>query len=92
MKRRNRKVLKNIDNPIVKYLTKQATAEEIKLLEEILNQRRKELFAEWGFKLTGQAGQVLGAGNPLWNATDLLYPIPESERKKNPNLTQNEGY
>ncbi|TDN80596.1 SusD-like starch-binding protein associating with outer membrane [Salegentibacter sp. 24] len=69
---------------------------EMELFEEILLQRRKELFSEWGhrwfdLKRTGQAGQVLGE-DPSWNTTDLLYPIPESERKKNPNLTQNEGY
>ncbi|MBO2545292.1 RagB/SusD family nutrient uptake outer membrane protein [Salegentibacter sp. BDJ18] len=69
---------------------------EMELFEEILLQRRKELFSEWShrwfdLKRTGQAGQVLGE-DPSWNTTDLLYPIPESERKKNPNLTQNEGY
>lgn len=66
------------------------------LFDEIFLQRRKELFAEWGhrwfdLKRTGRAEQVLGE-EPTWNATDLVYPIPESERKKNPNLTQNEGY
>lgn len=67
------------------------------LLDLIFEERRKELFAEWGhrwfdLKRSARAGEVLGANNPLWQSTDLLYPIPEEERKKNPNLSQNPGY
>lgn len=67
------------------------------LLDIILEERRKELFAEWGhrwldLKRTGRAGEVLGVNNPLWEPTDLLYPIPTEERMKNPNLGQNPGY
>ncbi|WP_034893820.1 RagB/SusD family nutrient uptake outer membrane protein [Gillisia sp. Hel_I_29] len=67
------------------------------LLNEILEERRKELFAEWGhrwldLKRTGKAGEVLGENNPLWENTDVLYPIPSEERMKNPNLSQNNGY
>lgn len=67
------------------------------LLEDIFIQRRKELFAEWGhrwfdLKRRNLADQVFGIQNSLWQETDILYPVPESERMKNPNLTQNEGY
>ncbi|AVR47301.1 RagB/SusD family nutrient uptake outer membrane protein [Christiangramia fulva] len=67
------------------------------LLMEILAERSKELFAEWGhrwldLKRTGKAQEVLGSNNPYWESTDVLYPIPEEERKKNPNLSQNPGY
>lgn len=68
------------------------------LLLAIENERRSELFTEWGhrwldLKRTNRADAVLG---PLkgsnWQSTDVLYPIPESERLVNPNLTQNPGY
>lgn len=67
------------------------------LLDEILLQRRKELFAEWGhrwldLKRTGLTSQVFEAENAGWSETDIYYPIPEAERSKNPNLTQNDGY
>lgn len=67
------------------------------LLDKIIEERRKELFAEWGhrwldLKRTGKAGEVLGDNNPLWEPTDVLYPIPAEERMKNPNLLQNPGY
>ncbi|WP_373059474.1 RagB/SusD family nutrient uptake outer membrane protein [Zunongwangia sp. H14] len=70
---------------------------EENLLDEILKEKRKELFAEWGhrwldLKRTGRAEAVLGSNNPLWENTDVLYPIPEAERMRNPNLSQNPGY
>jgi len=63
------------------------------LLEEVMQQRYHELFSEWGhrwldLKRTGQALEVLDE----IQETDLLYPIPEDELLKNPNLTQNAGY
>ena len=63
------------------------------LLEEVMQQRYHELFSEWGhrwldLKRTNQALEVLEG----IQETDLLYPIPEAELLKNPNLTQNAGY
>lgn len=67
------------------------------LLIKIMEERKRELFTEWGhrwldLKRTGKAGEKLGSGDALWQETDVLYPIPTSELMKNPNLTQNNGY
>ncbi|WP_442845032.1 RagB/SusD family nutrient uptake outer membrane protein [Leeuwenhoekiella sp. H156] len=63
------------------------------LLDEVMQQRHYELFSEWGhrwldLKRTGQTLEVLEG----IQETDLLYPIPEAELLKKPNLTQNAGY
>jgi len=63
------------------------------LLQEVMQQRYYELFSEWGhrwldLKRTGKALEVLEGVSE----SDLLYPIPEAELLKNPNLTQNAGY
>lgn len=67
------------------------------LLELILNERRIELFTEWGhrwldLKRTENTSEVLAPKKPLWQDTDVLYPVPEQERLKNANLGQNPGY
>lgn len=67
------------------------------LLEEILSERRKELFTEWGhrwldLKRTGRANEFLSADSANWSETDLRYPIPAEEIRSNPNLSQNPGY
>ena len=67
------------------------------LMDYIMYERKYELFSEWGhrwldLKRTERASQVLKSIKPLWQDTDLFYPIPEEERIKNPNLTQNDGY
>ena len=66
------------------------------LLDTIMTERKRELFAEWGhrwldLKRTGKVNVVFG-NNATWQETDVLYPIPGEERLKNPFLTQNEGY
>lgn len=81
--------------------TPAATKEDMKLAIE--KERRLELAFEghrWFDLLrTGRAIQVMnnakdGDGNTLYNITedDLLLPIPQSERDRNPNATQNDGY
>lgn len=68
------------------------------LLLAIEHERQVELFTEGGhrwldLKRTGRADAVLGslkASN--WQNTDTLYPIPQSEIKSNPRITQNDGY
>ncbi|MCX2839105.1 RagB/SusD family nutrient uptake outer membrane protein [Salinimicrobium sp. MT39] len=67
------------------------------LLELIFQERKKELFTEWGhrwldLKRIGNTGEVLGEAHPQWQETDVYFPIPEPELLTNPNLTQNDGY
>ncbi|QED39089.1 RagB/SusD family nutrient uptake outer membrane protein [Antarcticibacterium arcticum] len=73
------------------------TLSEDELLTIIVLERRKELFAEWGhrwFDLNrlGIAEILAAKENSNWTPTSGLFPIPASERMKNPNLTQNPGY
>ncbi len=68
-----------------------------KLLEEILLERRRELFTEWGhrwFDLQryGRSEILQNKENSNWTSTSNLLPIPSEEREKNPNLSQNPGY
>lgn len=65
------------------------------LIDLIIEERKKELFTEWGHRWldlnrTGIAEEVFGAS--IWESFDEFYPIPENEIMKNPNLTQNDGY
>lgn len=67
------------------------------IINHILEERRKELFTEWGhrwldLKRRGEARAILSSKKPLWEDTDIFYPIPEDELRKNPNLIQNQGY
>ncbi len=83
---RNRAGLENTN-----AATKQA------LLDAILQERRVEFFAEWGhrwfdLKRVHMADQVLSGYKPNWQSADVLFPIPEQELFKNPNLVQNQGY
>jgi hypothetical protein len=67
-------------------------------LQKIEQERRIELFAEWGhrwfdLKRTDRANAVLGAlKGSNWRTEDQLYPIPSTELETAPNLTQNPGY
>lgn len=69
-----------------------------KLLEQILIERRHELFTEAGhrffdLKRTNRLDAVLSLLKSGWKATDKLLPLPESELLINPNLMpQNPGY
>lgn len=74
-----------------------AADSEVELLSAIAQERRVELFTEWGhrwldLKRTNQADVVLDPVKDLWQPTDVLYPIPQQERANDPNLTQNDGY
>jgi hypothetical protein len=67
------------------------------LIEAVLEERRFELFVEWGhrwldLKRLGKASEVLGPIKTEWQDTDILFPIPQSDLNNNPNLNQNAGY
>ncbi len=67
------------------------------LVAAIERERRVELFAEWGhrwldIKRTNRANEIMSPLKTNWQPTDVLFPIPESERLLNPGLSQNEGY
>lgn len=68
------------------------------LLTAIMNERRLELFTEFGhrffdLKRTGTLDPALEGSKSGWNSTDRLFPIPEDELSLNPNLLpQNTGY
>jgi hypothetical protein len=74
-----------------------STVNKEQVLAAIFQERRVELFAEWGhrwfdLKRTGEAGKLLQPIKQDWNSTDILYPIPDTEIETNPNLIQNPGY
>jgi len=73
------------------------------VLNAIAQERRIELFAEWGhrwldLKRTAMVDQVMSvvtpqkSGGQPWVTTQQLFPIPKSELSKNPYLKQNAGY
>jgi hypothetical protein len=67
------------------------------LLSAIEQERRVELFSEWGhrwldLKRTGRVDAVLGPLKSTWQPTAQLWPIPQTELNVNPALTQNPGY
>lgn len=67
------------------------------LLLAVEQERRIELFAEWGhrwfdLRRTGRALTVLSPLKPGLTNTDLWYPLPLEAIKTNPFLEQNEGY
>jgi len=75
------------------------------ILKAIEQERRVELFSEFGhrwFDLKRKPGfdnpaitradEVLGLVKENWDASDALYPIPQNEIVRAPQLTQNPGY
>ena len=70
------------------------------VITAVEQERRRELFAEWGhrwfdLKRTGKASEVLKVipyKQPWVGDFQLLYPVPQEERKKNIALTQNSQY
>ena len=74
---------------------------KIAILTAVLQERRVELFVEWGHRWfdlirTHNIDNIMPGITALkggsWETSDKLYPIPQSERIANPNLTQNDGY
>lgn len=71
---------------------------QAELLSAIGLERNLELFAEFGdrwldLKRTGNADLVMPViKGSNWSAHDQLYPIPQNEIIRNPNLIQNPGY
>lgn len=75
--------------------------EKPSLLNAILKERRVELFTEWGhrwldMKRTKTIDNVMNVVAPLkggsWESYKALFPLPESDLLKDPNLVQNPGY
>ena len=73
-------------------------SDQSSLLEAILQERKVELFTEFGhrwldLKRTGQATATLSSVKPDWQENDVLWPVPLNEFLNNPNLgEQNDGY
>lgn len=76
---------------------KSTSITQANLLLAIEQERRTELFIEWGHRWfdvtrTGRADAVFGAEKPTWKSTAALLPLPFSELQNNPRLAQNPGY
>jgi hypothetical protein len=75
------------------------TLNQTQILAAVAQERRVELFAEWGhrwldLKRTGQVGAVFNGINykAAYQPFQQLYPIPPYELQTDPNLKQNPGY
>lgn len=77
------------------------TLDKDSLLIAILHERQVELFTEWGHRWfdlirTDNVDKVMSVVTPLkggdWNNDWRLFPIPQSERARDINLSQNNGY
>jgi hypothetical protein len=74
------------------------TGDQAALTRAIEQERRIELFCEWGhrwfdLKRTERAETILSLEKPsYWQAKDTLFPIPLLEIQRNPYLIQNPGY
>jgi len=79
-------------------LTNITTSDPAEIFIAIGQERKIEFFAENGFRWMdlsrmGMVDEVLGGiKSPNWQPEDKVYPIPQSERNRNPNLSQNPGY
>lgn len=68
------------------------------LEDAIIQERRIELFCELGdrwytLKRSGKVDDVMSQLRPdTWQSYAQWYPIPQTARDTNPNLTQNDGY
>lgn len=81
------------------------TLSPMQCIKAVEQERRVELFCEWGHRwldlkrwpgignasLT-RADEVLGAYKSGWQPTDQYYPVPQYDLQVDPNLVQNPGY
>ncbi|OFY44599.1 MAG: hypothetical protein A2X18_03215 [Bacteroidetes bacterium GWF2_40_14] len=73
-----------------------ATLSKEAALAAVEQERRIELFTEWGhrwfdLKRTGRVNAVLSALKPSWTSMAALYPLPQ-DQLLNSNMEQNPGY
>lgn len=73
------------------------TADITNIEQMVLEERRRELFSEWGHRWLdlrrfGKIDEILGQKKPTWQPRAKLLPIPEQDISRNPFLTQNPGY
>ncbi|MCW2263086.1 MULTISPECIES: RagB/SusD family nutrient uptake outer membrane protein [Sphingobacterium] len=74
-----------------------SNATQAQLLTAIETERLHEFFGEYGhrwldLKRTDRATAVLSPIKSNWQATDVLFPIPQAQILSNNKLTQNPGY
>jgi starch-binding outer membrane protein, SusD/RagB family len=75
-----------------------ATLSKDDMLLAIEQERKVELFGEWGhrwfdLKRTNRATIVIGGEKKnTWKNTAVLYPVPDAQRLINTSLSQNDGY
>lgn len=74
------------------------TLSQEEIMEAIVQERRHEFMAEWGhrwfdLKRTGKINETLvSIKGSNWQASDALWPIPQSQIETNTHLDQNPGY
>jgi hypothetical protein len=75
-------------------------------MAQVEQERRVELFSEWGHRwfdlkrwkslsgdpLKSRADDILPLSKPSWKPTAVLFPIPVEAMRTNPNMVQNPGY
>lgn len=76
-----------------------ASISQTDLLSDVMQERRVELFNEWGHRWmdlqrTGQVNDVMLVEKSNWQSFDELYPIPEKQINNSPSMknAQNFGY
>ncbi|HEY0740322.1 MAG TPA: RagB/SusD family nutrient uptake outer membrane protein [Chryseosolibacter sp.] len=76
-----------------------ATGDQQSLAVHLLEERRRELFSEWGHRWfdlvrTGSAETLLSTVKPQWKTHAVLFPIPEQQILNSPAMqhAQNPGY
>jgi starch-binding outer membrane protein, SusD/RagB family len=71
------------------------------VIDRIFQERRVELFAEFGhrwydLKRTGKIDDIMNSAaivkGSVWQPYQQLFPIPQSEVDRNPNMTQTPEY